>query len=112
MAQEPVPTLTVPNFEVYGGFVVTSPDYGLHWSDFLLHGFEGGVSKGLTPHLWVTASFDFVFANPTIPNVRPRISSPRTSACKSQRPVRVRLSWANSRLAKASMNNSAVDAVG
>src|SRR6266496_664998 len=68
MAQEPVPTLTVPSVEAYGGFVVTSPDYGAKWSDFLLYGFEGGVSKGLTQHLWVTASFDFVFGNPSIPN--------------------------------------------
>ena len=68
VAQAPVPTLTVPNTEVYGGFVVTSPDYGNKWTDNLLYGFEGGVSKGLTGHLWVTASFDFVFGNPSIPD--------------------------------------------
>ena len=68
VAQAPVPTLTVPNTEVYGSFVVTSPDYGNKWSDNLLYGFEGGVSKGFTRHLWVTASLDFVFGNPTILN--------------------------------------------
>jgi opacity protein-like surface antigen len=68
LAQAPMPSLTLPNTEVYGSFIVTSPDYGNKWSDNLLYGFEGGVSKGFTEHLWVTASLDFVFGNPSIPD--------------------------------------------
>jgi len=68
LAQEPVPSLTLPNTEVFGGFVVTSIDYGTSWNSILLYGFEGGVSKGLTEHLWVTGTIDFVWGNPSIPD--------------------------------------------
>src|SRR6266480_622091 len=63
----PAPSLNLPNTEVYGGFVVTSPDYGPNWSSNLLYGFEGGVSKALTERLWITGALDFVWANPSIP---------------------------------------------
>jgi len=67
LAQAPEPSLNLPNTEVYGGFVVTSPDYGPSWSSNLLHGFEGGVSKALTERLWITGALDFVWGNPSIP---------------------------------------------
>ncbi len=51
LAQAPEPSLNLPNTEVYGGFVVTSPDYGPSWTSNLLYGFEGGVSKALTERL-------------------------------------------------------------
>ena len=68
LAQAPAPSMNIPNTEVYGGFVVTSPDYGSHWTDNLLYGFEAGASKALTERLWITGSVDFVFGNPSIPN--------------------------------------------
>ena len=68
LAQAPEPSLTLPNVEVYGGFVVTSTDYGQHWDSFLLYGFEAVASKGLTEHLWLTGTFDFLWGNPSIPN--------------------------------------------
>ena len=68
LAQEPVPSVSLPNTEVYGGFVVTSTDYGPHWNSYLLYGFEGLVSKGFTDHLWVSGVFDYVQGNPTIPD--------------------------------------------
>lgn len=60
-AQAPQPALNVPTTEVYGGFVETSPDYGAHFDSFLLHGFEGAFSKGLSERLWITASADYVW---------------------------------------------------
>jgi hypothetical protein len=67
LAQAPVPSLSIPNTEVYGGFVVTSPDYGGTWGSHLLHGFEGGVSKALSERLWITGAVDFVWGNPSNP---------------------------------------------
>ena len=67
VAQAPGPALNIPNAEVYGGFLVTSPDYGPHWDSILLYGFEGAFSKELRRRLWITGSADFVWGNPSIP---------------------------------------------
>ena len=69
LAQEPAPSLMLPNTEAYGGFVVTSTDYGPNWNSTLLYGFEGVLSKGITDRIWVSGSFDFVWGNPSIPDV-------------------------------------------
>jgi len=69
-AQAPAPSLRVPNTEVYGGFQVTSPDYG-SWSHFLLYGFDGAFSKGFTDRLWITVEGSYVWGNPEIPNAGP-----------------------------------------
>jgi opacity protein-like surface antigen len=69
-AQAPQPSLNIPNTEVYGGFLVTSPDYG-SWDRFLLYGFEGAFSKGFTDRLWISATGSFVWGNPALPNAGP-----------------------------------------
>jgi hypothetical protein len=71
LAQAPGAALNLPSTEVYGGFVVTSPDYGPQWDTDLFYGFEGAFSKGLSERLWITGSADFVWGNPSIPNVAP-----------------------------------------
>jgi len=71
LAQAPRPSLNIPNAEVYGGFLATSPDYGPHWDSILFYGFEGEFSKGLSERWWITGSADFVWGNPSIPNSGP-----------------------------------------
>jgi opacity protein-like surface antigen len=68
LAQAPGPSLVIPSTEVYGGFLVTSPDYGANWDSYLLHGFEGDFSKALSDRLWITGAGAFVFANPSLIN--------------------------------------------
>jgi hypothetical protein len=60
VAQSPGPALSVPNTDIYGGFLVTSPDYGPHWDSYLLYGAEADVSKALSRRLWITAAGDYV----------------------------------------------------
>jgi hypothetical protein len=63
VAQAPKPSLSVPNTDLYGGFLVTSPDFGPGFSSYLLKGFEGAYSRSLTERLWITADGLYVSGN-------------------------------------------------
>ena len=63
---------------------------------------NGATSRASSRPLW---------PSPMMPSVRPWISSPITDAWRSHRPVRTTRSWSGSRLARASMNSKADDAV-
>ena len=59
--QAPKSSLSVPNTDVFVGYVMTSPDYGGGLFAYRLNGFEGAFSKGLTPHFAVVATGDVQF---------------------------------------------------
>jgi outer membrane protein with beta-barrel domain len=72
-AQAPTPSYIVPHSDLFGGFQVTSPDYGPSWHSILFYGFEGAFSRGITERLWITASADFVWGNPSIFGVQQHV---------------------------------------
>ena len=62
-AQAPQASLSVPNTDVFVGYIVTSPDYGPKLYTYHLNGFEGAFTKGLTSHFAVTATGDAQFGD-------------------------------------------------
>ena len=62
-AQAPQSSVSVPNTDVFVGYVMTSPDYGGGLFAYRLNGFEGAFSKGLTSHFAVVATGDIQFGD-------------------------------------------------
>jgi len=58
--QAPGQSLSVPNLEIYGGYIVTFPDYGPDFDSRMLDGAELAFSKALTPHYTLIASAVYV----------------------------------------------------
>jgi len=63
LGQAPKPAVSIPNIDLYGGYVATFPDYGPSLDSYRFNGFEGQFSKGFTPHIWLTGTADIVFGN-------------------------------------------------
>ena len=59
-AQAPVAPLQTPKTDVYVGFVITYPDYGPTFSTYHFSGVEAAYTMGITRHVSMTATGDFV----------------------------------------------------
>lgn len=62
-AQAPGPSVSVPNTDVFVGYMMTSPDYGGSLYAYRLNGIEGAFSKGLTSHFALIATGDIQFGS-------------------------------------------------
>jgi hypothetical protein len=62
-AQAPQSSVSVPNTDVFVGYIMTSPDYGGGLFAYRLNGFEGAFSKGLSSHFAVVATGDVQFGD-------------------------------------------------
>jgi hypothetical protein len=58
-AQAPKATIYSPNTDLYVGYLVTYPDYGLNFNSYQFNGAEVAFTKSLRSHLSITAAGDF-----------------------------------------------------
>jgi hypothetical protein len=58
--QAPSSSLNVPTLEIYGGYMLTSPDYGPSFNSYLLNGAEAALSKAMTPRFSFIGSVAYV----------------------------------------------------